>query len=296
MITVVGAVAIDLVAVRERFLEGTSNPSDIRLGLGGVGYRIFSGLETPRRFVTALASDPISRWAKEALEAEGDVAIQEKTGRDAGPPLYLALMESGNLKVAASDFRIVEQALTLDFAAREVGDPGMNDFLVLDANLSSSLLAGLVRRYAGRTRVVFEPVSVEKARRHADSLRGLFLITPTIEELDALCPESASGGDRSAFGGDKSAFGGDSAPLEFMAEREIAHLLLTRGREGTRLYSGGLARDFPPRTVVHAGDTTGAGDQLVAALLTFLHEGRGIEDAVRAAMDRVEERLQQEAS
>ncbi len=44
MVTVVGAVAIDMIAVRERFLEGTSNPSDIRLGLGGVGWRSFSNL------------------------------------------------------------------------------------------------------------------------------------------------------------------------------------------------------------------------------------------------------------
>ncbi|HUJ76496.1 MAG TPA: hypothetical protein VL359_16665, partial [bacterium] len=59
MVSVVGALAIDLVAVRERFLDGTSNPSDIRMGLGGVGYRVFSNLEVPRQFITALGSDPI---------------------------------------------------------------------------------------------------------------------------------------------------------------------------------------------------------------------------------------------
>src|SRR5512147_144211 len=106
MVTVVGAVGIDLVAVKEKFLDGTSNPSDIRMGLGGVGWRIFSNLETPRRFVTALGADPVSRWAREAMEAEGDVVVQEVGSRDARPPLYLALMESGSLKVAASDFRV----------------------------------------------------------------------------------------------------------------------------------------------------------------------------------------------
>jgi len=277
MIWVVGAVAIDMVAVRERFLEGTSNPSDIRLGLGGVGYRIFSNLETPRRFITALASDPISRWAREALEADGDVAIQEVKGREAGPPLYLALMESGSLKVAASDFRIVEQALTSEFVTREIGAPGAGDFLVLDANLSPRLLAGLLERYAGRTRIVFEPVSVEKTRRHAGALRRVFLTTPTAEELEG-------------FGVAKSA-SGVMDPLQFMADREIAHLLVTRGPAGARLYSEGRCVDFPPRQVVRTQDTTGAGDQLLACLLTFLHEGRGMQDAVRAAMDRVEERL-----
>ena len=76
MVFVVGAVAIDLIAMRAKFLDGTSNPSDIRVGLGGVGYRIFSNLEVPRKFITALAGDPISRWARDALEADGGVAIQ----------------------------------------------------------------------------------------------------------------------------------------------------------------------------------------------------------------------------
>ncbi len=166
MIFVVGAVAIDMIAVREKFLEGTSNPSDIKLGLGGVGYRIFSNLDAPRRFITALGVDPISQWARQALEADGDVALQVVRGADAGPPLYLALMEKGSLKVGASDFRIVEESLSADFVISRLGDPGQKDFLVLDANLSPRLLADLTRRYADRTRVVFEPVSVEKAVRH----------------------------------------------------------------------------------------------------------------------------------
>ena len=222
MVFVVGAVAIDMVAVREHFLDGTSNPSDIRLGLGGVGYRIFSNLEAPRRFVTALASDPISRWARETLEADGDAVIQEVKGREAGPPLYLALMESGSLKVAASDFRIVEQSLTEDFVARAVGDPGEKDFLVLDANLFPRLLAALVDRFSGQTRVVFEPVSVEKARRHLSALRRMFLLTPTEEELDGL---------------------GAADTARFMSDRGIQHLLLTLGENGTRLYSGGQVTD-----------------------------------------------------
>jgi sugar/nucleoside kinase (ribokinase family) len=274
MIWVVGAVAIDLVAMRERFLEGTSNPSDIRLGLGGVGYRIFSNLDAPRRLITALGGDPISRWAREILDADGDAVIQEATGRDAGPPLYLALMESGSLKVAASDFRIVEQSLSEDFVQREVGDPGPHDFLVLDANLSPGLLAALAARYAGKTRVVVETVSVEKARRHAASLRGLFLLTPTAEEMDAIA--------------------GDDVP-GFRLHRGIAHVLVTRGPQGATLYSAGFTRDFPPTEVIESPDTTGAGDLLLASLLSRLHAGEQMIDAVRDSMTAVEARLKRGA-
>jgi sugar/nucleoside kinase (ribokinase family) len=271
MIKVVGAVAVDMIAVRERFLDGTSNPSDIRFGLGGVGYRIFSNLETPKLFITALADDPISRWAREALEADGDVAIQTVSSKQARPPLYLALMESGSLKVAASDFRIVEQSLSSAFVAESIGEPHPDDFLVLDANLSAALLSRLIERYAGRTRLIFEPVSVEKAARHAEALRDIFLMTPTGEELETLCKGDVPG---------------------FMQSRRIGAILETRGREGAVLYSGGSKQELPPVTVVKADDTTGAGDLLLAQLLTLLHAGAALADAVRGAMRTVEERLQ----
>ena len=278
MIWVVGAVAIDLIAVREKFLDGTSNPSDIRLGLGGVGYRVFSNLEAPRRFITALAGDPISRWAREALEADGDAIVQSVTERDARPPLYLALMESGSLKVAASDFRIMERALDPSWVAERIGSLAQTDFLLLDANLSQFLLADLLGRYAASTRVVFEPVSVEKAARHAAGLRGLHLATPTPEELAALLGR-ADGDPR------------DGEVFAFMDERRVANILVTRGREGASLYSGGARQDFAPGRVVDAPDTTGAGDLLDAALLSTLHRGVPMAEAVRAAMTAVEARL-----
>ena len=271
MVWVVGAVAIDMIAVRERFLEGTSNPSDISLGLGGVGYRIFSNLEAPRRFITALADDPISRWAREALEAGGDVVLQLIKGSNAGPPLYLALMESGSLKVAASDFRIVEEALSVDFVTRQIGEPGPGDFLVLDANLSPKLLAALVHRYAAQTRLVFESVSVEKALRHLDALRDLYLVTPTEEEVDALAANDIPG---------------------FMSDRRIQNVLVTRGSAGASLYRTAGREDFAPSVVVAAPDTTGAGDLLLAGLLSRLHRGEELSAAVRRSMLAVEARLQ----
>ncbi len=276
MIHVVGAVGIDLIAMREVFLDGTSNPSDIRMGLGGVGYRIWSNLEGPKRFITALAADPISRWAREALEADGSVIIQGVTDKEAGPPLYLALMESGSLKVAASDFRIVEQALSADFVERSLGEPGPADFLILDANLSATLLARLVDRYGRATRLVVEPVSVEKAARHAASLHDLFLLTPTEEEMDAL---------------------GIRDIPRFMRDRRIATIVVTRGEKGLSLYTAGApSENLGPGRRVEARDTTGAGDLLLAALVSELHKGVEMRAAVRRAMSAVEDRLSKETA
>lgn len=270
MVFVVGAVAIDLVAVREKFLDGTSNPSDIRLGLGGVGYRIFSNLDAPRKFITALADDPISRWAREALQVDGGVSIQHIRSKHARPPLYLALMESGSLKVAASDFRILQQSLSLSFAVEQIGEQNRDDFLILDANLSEPVLQGLCARYESGARIVFEPVSVEKATRHAGSLRDLFLLTPTSEEMAALAPASVQ---------------------EYRRSRRIGNLLVTLGRGGARLYDDAGEETFAPEVVVEATDTTGAGDMLLAFLISRLHAGEPMRAAVRSAMRGVEQRL-----
>jgi sugar/nucleoside kinase (ribokinase family) len=201
--------------------------------------------------------------------------VQEIGDKEARPPLYLALMEAGSLKVGASDFRIVERGLDLAFVRRRIGRLSAGDFLVLDANLSPSLLAALVQEYMAAARLVFEPVSVEKAARHAAALHDLFLMTPTEGEMEAVAP------------------GGESALLSFMQERRIANILVTRGRSGTSLYrapGAGTAEreDFAPGRLVDAGDTTGAGDLLLAHLLSCLHRGTTMQKAVRSAMEAVE--------
>ena len=60
MIYVAGAVCFDVIAERESYIPGTSNPARITARLGGVAYNIFSHLSEPRRLVTALGDDEFS--------------------------------------------------------------------------------------------------------------------------------------------------------------------------------------------------------------------------------------------
>jgi sugar/nucleoside kinase (ribokinase family) len=154
---------------------------------------------------------------------------------------------------------------------QQIGEPGPTDFLVLDANLSTEVLAELVRKYARSTRVVFEPVSVEKSARHAQALRGLFLVTPTQEEMEALAKDGCQ---------------------DYRRSRGIANVLVTRGKDGSWLYDEDGEQHFPPERIVEAPDTTGAGDLLLASLVSCLHAGEPIRAAVRSAMRRVEQGLQ----
>ena len=134
MIHVVGAVGIDMIAMRERFLEGTSNPSDIRLGLGGVGYRIFSNLDVPKRFITALATDPISRWARETLEADG---FRVRTA-GAGAVVLTALQQDpADLVFIASSLPDTSGLMLLD-TIRGLPDPPEVIFIMMAGPMAST--------------------------------------------------------------------------------------------------------------------------------------------------------------
>ncbi len=278
MVWVVGALCVDVVAVKDRYIDGTSNPARITLGPGGVGYRIYRRLPKPRRFLTALGTDVLSAFAAAALEGDEDAEIRRTAGN---PPLYIALMEGGRLKVGASDLSAAEQGLDAAFVRERLAEAQEGDLLVLDGTLSVPLVRSLVESLAARLRIVFEPVSVEKAARHSSSLRGCWLATPTEEEAFAL-----AGGARGAPG-----VLSDEELFSYIGRAGIRQVLVTRGREGTALFSGGVRRDFRPERVVESPDTTGAGDLLVAGLLASLQAGADLTAAVREGMRGVERSL-----
>jgi sugar/nucleoside kinase (ribokinase family) len=265
MVRIVGAVCIDIVARRDAFTAGTSNPSRISVGVGGVGYRVYRGLSVAARLLTAIGDDELSALA--ARELASDPSVTVRVVPAAGAPVYLALMERGRLAVGASQTTAVEGLSAAD-AAAWIGEAAPGDLLVLDANLAPDLVGGLVDRYAPRMRVVFEPVSVEKAGRCRGVLHDLFLVTPTEEEAEALA--------------------GGRSLAAWMGEHRVRHAVVTRGSGGADLHEAGTVRRFAPSRVVASADTTGAGDRLLAALLDGLHGDFGVSAALRAAMETVE--------
>ncbi len=274
MVWVVGALCVDAIAVKDRYTEGTSNPARISLGPGGVGYRIYRRLPRPRRFITAVGTDPLSALAEQALDGDADAVIRRVDGR---PPRYIALMESGRLTVGASDLSAVEQGLDYPYVMAQLAGAADGDLLALDGNLSAPLVRGLIESLAARLRIVFEPVSVEKAARHRSSLHGCWLATPTEEEACALVGHPCVSGALS-----------DSDVFSYIDRAGIRHMLVKSGPAGARLFAGGARQDFRPERVVEAPDTTGAGDLLLAGLLGALHGGEDISGAVREGMRAVE--------
>ncbi len=295
MVVVIGALALDVVACRRRFLPATSNPSDIRWAPGGVGYRIWRRLAAPKLLITAVGEDPAGRWLAERLRSArgagragaGGAGVRLLALPKQPTACYTALMQDGRLLYGAADIRIIERGLTWRRVAPLLPGLGTRDLMVLEANLAPELVSRLIRRFGGRTRLVFESVSIEKLLRHRESLRDLYLLSANREELAALrarlgCPTGRGEGWLRAF----------------LEERRIAHLLEGRGRLGVRLHTlsaGGRMRVAEQKAahVVSAPDTTGAGDLLLAALLARLGRGGSPEAALPAAARQVEKAIEE---
>ena len=295
MICVVGALAVDLLICRERFRKGTSNPASIRFAAGGVGYRIYSHLETPKLLFTALGSDVFGKWLVENVSQPQGV---NPIFLDQYPTAcYCALMQSGQLLYGAADMVVIEQGLSWVRLRARLPELGPRDFLVLEANLAPELVRSLIRHAGAKTRVVFESVSVEKLLRHAENLKNLYLLCGNEDEFRALGDWFAAGRPAVSGGATAAVRSSRSAGWvsEYLAQMRIEQLLVTRGRRGVRLWQREEPGPMEIRSgrVIETADTTGAGDTLTAAYLEALARAAEQPDALRQAVHSVETSIQE---
>jgi sugar/nucleoside kinase (ribokinase family) len=290
VICIVGALAVDLLIQNDRFLKGTSNPASIRFYPGGVGYRIYSHLDGPKMLFTALGSDVFGKWLIENMAQPQWV---NPIFLDQYPTAcYCALVQSGELLYGAADMSVIEQGLSWARLRARLPELGGGDYLVLEANLAPELVRSLIRHAGKRTRVVFESVSVEKLLRHAENLKNLYLLSGNEAEVRALGGWFAAGPPTRS----------DRWVQDYLSDRSIEQLLVTRGRRGVRLYqresgvSGSARRgslNIPPGRVIEAAETNGAGDRLVSAYLEALNREAETVDALRRAVDTVERSIEE---
>jgi len=313
MICIVGALAVDLLFHKDRFLKGTSNPASMRFAPGGVGYRIYSHLAGPKMLFTALGSDVFGKWLIENMDQPqwlNPIFLDQHP-----TACYCALIQSGELLYGAAEMAVIEQGLSWARLRARLPELGAKDFLVLEANLAPELVRSLIRHAGARTRVVFESVSVEKLLRHADGLRSLYLLSGNEAEVRALGEWFAAGradatGSRDSPSGRGSPSGrvsrSDRWVQDYLAQRRIEQLLVTRGRRGVRLYqreSGGGAEsggtgnrgslNIPPGRLIETAGSTGAGDTLLSAYLEALDREADTAAALRWAVESVERSIEE---
>jgi pseudouridine kinase len=246
----------------------TSNPSKASSGFGGVARNVAEALARlggDVSLVSAVGSDPQGAEMIAHLDALGihTGAVMRIAG--AATASYVALLEpDGVLHVAASDMGVLE-ATYGGLLAHLPALAADADWLFADCNAPAATLAALLAEASARGWLLaLDAISVPKAVRLPADLSGVACLCLNHDEAVAVL----------------GAQDDDRAMALALSRRGAARVVLTHGAEGLIVCEDGRATHVPaqPAEVV---DVTGAGDALIAGVLTGLAAGWSLHQAAR---------------
>jgi len=272
-ITVVGAVNVDICGTSiDPLLEGDSNPGKITTTLGGVGRNIadnISRLGAQVRLVTVLGDDSKGFQAeKSCLELRIDMSLSSMIPGEA-TSTYLCINDSdGNVKLAISDMDICRH-INPEFLMERMEEINRSSLVVLDANLSEAAIACLCEQCT--VPIFADPVSVKKAVRMKKHLEKIFCIKPNRPEAEVLSGVTIK----------------DHGDLEkaskVMLEKGVKRIFISLGGEGV-YYDDGQVHGIMPCCPGKIIDTTGCGDNFMAAAVCGYHGGESFMNMARMGL------------
>ena len=281
-VVVLGGANIDIVGrPGGRLLPGDSTPGSVAISAGGVARNIaetIARLGGPVSLVAAIGNDAWGEVIDYACTAAG-VDTAQLFVVDATTDSYLVLLDAdGSLHAAVNDMRLVAGLDPTRLAAR-ADRVDSATLLVVDANLPAESLRWIAGRTAGRP-LLADAVSASKAPRLMPVLDGIDTLKLTTDEAGALAGDAA-GHDA-----------GDPANWQTTAgwflERGVNRVVMTGGTRGLWYADGNDCGHLPAiprlRTPTGIGNSSGAGDALLAGLAWSRLQGWSFDRSLRFAM------------
>ncbi len=282
-VAVIGGANVDIHGESDAPLRlNDSNPGTVRITAGGVGRNVAENLArlgVDCRLVSAVGDDEHGRFLLRATKDAGVDVDLVHVSNTAPTSTYLSVIDAGGeMKVAISDMRIVEQ-LTPDRLRSHASMLGASSSIVIDTNLPAETLAWITGEFADKP-IFVDTVSTAKAVRIREHLGA-------VHTLKANAIEAAALTDRETR---------TIPQLERAAEQlhaaGVTRVFLTRGSEGVFFSAGdekGVMTSGAKETTVR--NTTGAGDAFLAGLVCAQLDDRDVRDAVNIALARAREKL-----
>ncbi len=248
----------------------TSNPAVLRSSFGGVARNVAENLGrlgVAVALVTQVGDDTGGRalradCAKNGVDVSGVIVSAAYPTAE-----YVAIVDAaGELVIGASATAAID-ALSIASLGAAFDEDARTAWTFADCTLPAPVLAALLEdRRAGGPPLAVDAVSIAKAERLPNDLRGLDLLFLNEDEARALLGAAAAGD-----------------PVELAREvrkRGATAVVLTRGARGAVVAEGNATTEI---AVVPANpvDVTGAGDALIAGTLFGLLRGDELPDAVR---------------
>jgi len=274
-VLVLGSAAIDTVAYPQSALEeGVAVPAHMRTASGGVARNIAENLARlgqPVTFISAVGEDAAGERLLAELQALNvDVRAVVRTA-DCPTGRYVGVLRpEGGLYYGFHDMRIT-QTMTPDHLRAREDLFQQASALVMDASLPKATLRtafSLARK--ANIPVVADPTSPQLARKLLPYLPRLALVTPNLQEAEALLERSL----------DPSRFDEITRAARDLVARGVGMAVITLAEFGL-CYATPEASGHLSALRTEIIDPTGAGDALTAVLLYALLNDFPVDDAVR---------------
>jgi pseudouridine kinase len=254
-IVVAGGINVDIKGKSfDKMDIGSSSPGNIEISPGGVGRNIAHNLallNVPVMLLSAVGSDAQGAKVLQETAACG-VCIEHVLLANTGiTGTYIALLDNmGEMTAALSDMQIL-QKLDVDYFKTKLDILEKASYIICDANLPEASIQYIISvANSCSIPVCLEPVSVKKALKLKNCLKGIDFITPNLDELAALSDMNAQNNN-----------------VELMAAQLIKagvkNIITTLGQEGICYTNAKESKRF--RSIpANVSDVTGAGDSLTA--------------------------------
>lgn len=270
-IAVAGGINVDIKGKSRKKMDvGSSSPGTIEISPGGVARNIahnLSLLDVPVMLLSAIGSD--AQGAKVLQDTENSGVCVDHVLRSCSglTGTYIALLDNtGEMTAALSDMQILER-LDADYFKSKLGVLEKASFIVCDANLPEESIEFIVSKAVSRgIPLCLEPVSVKKAIKLRNCLKGVDFMTPGLDELSVLTDMDAKL---------------DKAELMAaqLVKEGVKNVITSLGKKGL-CYTNAQGSRYYQSLPTHVADVTGAGDSLTAGFLYGLRKHKNIDEAL----------------
>jgi pseudouridine kinase len=275
---VIGSAGMDIVGRAETQIEtGTSNPSALRMSLGGVARNVAENIALLGMdvvLITAVGDDPQGERLLKQTAASGVNVDHVLVVPDQPTGSYLAMLDHrGNLHIGMDDMRVISSIESIYLRERRDLFKEASAVFV-DTNLPRKTLSTAISlAHRAKVPIAANPASVSLAPTLAPHLAKLWLITPNETEADAICPHPVPHAEP------------DRAiqAARHLVSEGVDFVVITMAEFGLS-YASADSSGHVPAVQTEILDPTGAGDALTAAVIFGLLNGIPLDETVQLGL------------
>ncbi|MHB0877737.1 MAG: carbohydrate kinase family protein [Anaerolineae bacterium] len=272
-VVVVGAACVDTKGqTLAAMVPGTSNPGEIRIGVGGVGRNIAEALGRLGLQVSLISAVGDDDWGRDILRRtrRGGVDVHHVhicSGERSAA--YLAVMDDHGERLVSVDNTGILRHIDAAYLMKRQRLFSQADMVVVDGNVAEESLQALfwmAERYGFRT--ALDPASAVLAQRLQKHMSRFYLITPDVAEAEVLSGVRIQS-DRDAV-----------LAAQAMVAAGVRMAIVTMAEQGC-VYATSETSGRIPAIRSEVVDRIGAGDALAAAVVFGLVNEFPVDEAVR---------------